>query len=364
MALSLSGVQLSALQQTKGIGIIFAYLLLRKKYRKNDERKEVRMNGRYFELPVEGASGYAVVETELRKEPALTGKILEELHPGDGFTILKIGDQWWHVEFGGKIGWLLGRWCMINLPDVVPSILYDDTNAYSSVFRSSGRAIPGITGEQLYQAKTYNPRLGREEFITPALFPLAEKLAEAQAIALSNGDCLKVCECYRPYSAQEKVVRCLSRLSEEDSQVRAGIDTPPWELEWFIAPYTSNHQQGYAVDLSLVKILEKRETVIKGRTIVKAEKVEEYTMQTPFHELSMASAAYAHPFPSANPDWQQAEGSPAMTDGAKRLQRWCTRAGLTPLASEWWHFNDLEAMEQTKDRPGEGRYHCERCYSR
>ena len=61
--------------------------------------------------------------------------------------------------------------------------------------------------------------------------------------------------------------------------MRAGIDTPPWELEWFIAPYTSNHQQGYAVDLSLVKILEKRETVIKGRTVVKAEKVEEYAMQ-------------------------------------------------------------------------------------
>ena len=29
-----------------------------------------------FELPVEGASGYAVVETELRVEPVLTGEIL------------------------------------------------------------------------------------------------------------------------------------------------------------------------------------------------------------------------------------------------------------------------------------------------
>ena len=92
---------------------------------------------------------------------------------------------------------------MVNLPDLVPSVIYDDTNAYCSVFRSSGRVIPGITGEKLYDAKSYNDRLEKEEFITPALLPLAVKLARAQAVALENGDCLKICECYRPYSAQE-----------------------------------------------------------------------------------------------------------------------------------------------------------------
>ena len=53
-----------------------------------------------FELPVEGASGYAIVETELRVEPVLTGDILERLNPGDGFTIHKAGDLWWNVETG------------------------------------------------------------------------------------------------------------------------------------------------------------------------------------------------------------------------------------------------------------------------
>ena len=87
-------------------------------------------------------------------------------------------------------------------------------------------------------------------------------------------------------------------------------------------------------------------------------------MQTPFHELSMASATYKEPFPSMEPDWRKAEDSPTMTAGAKRLRSYCTQAGLTPLASEWWHFNDLEAMEQTKENPGDGRYHCDKCYSR
>ena len=42
---------------------------------------------------------------------------------------------------------------------------------------------------------------------------------------------------------------------------------------------------------------------------------------------------------------RQAELSASMaaSEPARGLQRYCTGAGLTPLASEWWHFNDLEA---------------------
>lgn len=38
-----------------------------------------------------------------------------------------------------------------------------------------------------------------------------------------------------------------------------------------------------------------------------------------------------------------------MTEDALRLKRYCTQAGLSPLASEWWHFNDLEAKEAIGD---------------
>jgi len=33
-----------------------------------------------------------------------------------------------------------------------------------------------------------------------------------------------------------------------------------------------------------------------------------------------------------------------MTDGAILLQKYLTDAGFTPLASEWWHFNDLTGL--------------------
>lgn len=37
-----------------------------------------------------------------------------------------------------------------------------------------------------------------------------------------------------------------------------------------------------------------------------------------------------------------------MTEGAKLLRTYCTNAGLSPLASEWWHFNDLDVRSATK----------------
>ena len=35
--------------------------------------------------------------------------------------------------------------------------------------------------------------------------------------------------------------------------------------------------------------------------------------------------------------------APTMNAPALKLRQYCTDAGLSPLASEWWHFNDLEA---------------------
>jgi len=38
-----------------------------------------------------------------------------------------------------------------------------------------------------------------------------------------------------------------------------------------------------------------------------------------------------------------------MTDDALKLQKCCTDAELTALASEWWHFNDLDAKNAIRE---------------
>jgi hypothetical protein len=52
-----------------------------------------------------------------------------------------------------------------------------------------------------------------------------------------------------------------------------------------------------------------------------------------------------------------------MNDAAIRLQTYCAKAGLTPLASEWWHFNDLDTLALTSSSPSTGGYTLTKCLS-
>ena len=45
------------------------------------------------------------------------------------------------------------------------------------------------------------------------------------------------------------------------------------------------------------------------------------------------------------------------------MQRYCTAYGLTPLASEWWHFNDLRALDTAGGNLSGGKFYIEECCS-
>ena len=142
---------------------------------------------------------------------------------------------------------------MINLPDIIPSIIYDDTNGYSSIFRSSEIDIPNVTGKQLYDNKAYNKRLSKDEFMMPVMYEMAIKIMKAQELALKEGYSLKIYETYRPYKAQKNVSTNLSKLMNSNKTVYNGINGGGWNEGWFIAQVLSNHQKGIAMDVSLVK---------------------------------------------------------------------------------------------------------------
>ena len=312
----------------------------------------------------------AEVAPEPDPEPTPTPDPLEDallvLEPGTAFVILGESGDWWQVQTQGVTGWIEHRYCFINLPDVIPSMIYNDTNAYSSVFVSSGKDIPNITGAALYQAKADNPRLGRREFIMPVLYAMAKNVCRAQQNALAEGNTLVLYEGFRPYTAQMAVARNLTALSQADAVVKAGISTAPWNISWFIATGASNHQAGYAMDVSLAKVTEAHVDKIGGYSFVQVDRYEEYTMPTPIHELSKAAATFTGPVASHSPTaWKSAKLSDAMShnDPALALQRYCTDAGLTPLASEWWHFNDLASYNAARSNPSTGNYEITVCRS-
>ena len=263
------------------------------------------------------------------------------------------------TQHGEITGWLEHKYCLVNLPDVIPSIIYDATNSYSSHFRSCGKVIPEVTGEAFYPSKTYNERLGKMEFMMPVLYSMAFKLCEAQQSALAEGNSLILYEGYRPHEVQTKVLNSLSAMTRTDPEVKEAVTGAPWRISWFISGGYSNHQRGYAVDMGLAKVSETKEYTAGGYRYVRVWNYERYEMPTPIHELSRAAATYTAPVTiNSTTAWKNAEMTQAMASNepALGLQRYCTDAELTPLASEWWHFNDLSTRSQVLDNQGIGDF--------
>lgn len=318
-----------------------------------------------LELPIEGATGYASVNMDLREQPNSNSGIITKFKPGTGFRILKEQDDWWYVETSNFSGWLEHKYCMINLPDVIPSIIYDDTNSYSSLFKSSGKDLPDITGKALYNTKTMNERFGKEQFLMPVLYSVAKKICVAQQLALAEGNCLKIYETYRPYATQMSVASALRELANSDEEVKNGINSSGWSESWFIAQNLSNHQRGIAIDTSLVKIKNYKFKYYGDYYYMEISDYEEYAMPTQMHELSKAAATYSYAVSNKNEETlKKTPFAKTMNDEAKLLQKYCMSAKLSPLASEWWHFEDLETKENTKTNYSTGRYYITECYSK
>ena len=181
----------------------------------------------------------------------------------------------------------------------------------------------------------YNLRLDRDEYYMPMLYAAAKKVCAAQQAALAQGNSLKIYEAYRPYSVQQAVIQGLSALVETDPEVAAGVNTPPWHMGYFIATDYSNHQRGIAVDVSLVKVSGTQVHTTGGIEYLQVTSYEEYRMPTQMHELSMAAASATRP--------GSTELAAGMNEPAIALRSYFIGAGMSPLVSEWWHFNDFEA---------------------
>lgn len=318
----------------------------------------------HFELPVQGATGYAAVDISLFREKEVPDSEKGNVLAGEGFTILREEEDWWYIRFGEQEGWVKHEYCMINLPDILPSIIYFNDNATASMLRSSGEKIPNITGEVLYESFTYTGRYEMEQYIMPVLYSMAPKIAKAQLLAREDGNTLIIYETYRPYEVQRKIVDNFSALVQSNQKVSDGVNQAPWSIGWFIATRLSNHQRGVAMDVSLGKVIEEEMVICGDYKYYGVLEYDEYIMPTPMHELSAAAVTFRSGVSSASKtEWKNCELSDTMNEPAILLQNYCTNAELTPLASEWWHFNDLDSKERIADTQIGGQYYISENYS-
>lgn len=292
-----------------------------------------------------GATGYTALPSKryLRKKASNNSAAIVVLKAGVPFKILasKKNDTWWKVEYNGKIGFVENAYCMINLPDYIPSITYKITNASKSMYKSSGVSL-SVTGKQLYKTgKIYNERLGKKQYIVPVVYSFAQKILKAQKEALKNGYSLKICDAYRPTSVATEIKNSLNSLYLSNSTVRNNINISAngsyWGQSWFIAQNKSAHSYGVAIDVTLTK---------KGKT-------KSLKMPTKMHELSTKAVKYSYGVSGQTTVRADLYAS-SMNQSAKLLDRFMVNAGLTTLASEWWHFQDNTAYNRIKTYQPEG----------
>lgn len=332
------------------------------------------MNGD-FELPLDGAMGIAVSKLDIHNA---SGDTIGEMNAGTEFTILAESETDLRVKLSGdqsgttfieaptdNIAYIDKDFVMINLPDVIPSIVYDNTNSYSSLLSSKGYDIDGLTGTVLYNSKYFNERLGEEQYVLPVLYSTAKKLKNVQEQMLANGNSLKIYEAYRPFETQQTIISRLTDAMEINEEINETITGAPWGKSWFIALKRSNHQRGCAIDTTMVKVTGTEQKKAGVYAYEKVTSYEEYEMPTQIHDMSADSIALTNPVESMDREaWKADPVASTMTEAAIKLQNYMTANELYPLASEWWHFNDIDSRENSDDNSGAGDFYITACTSK
>ncbi|MCD7954550.1 MAG: SH3 domain-containing protein [Lachnospiraceae bacterium] len=357
----------------------------------------------YFDRTVEGSTGWNAVEMNLMSEASASSAEVAWLLAGTAFRIAEEDGDWWRVVLADNTeGYVQHDYCMINLPDVLPTIEYDITNSYAAIYQSSGYTIDGVTGEKLYDAgdldgKEWNEKLGRYEYLVPVMYSTAKKIAIAQfnAYTLTDGRyTLKIYDAYRPHSVSVYIAEKFSELYYSNLVVQENVDscTQPdgnmyeWGIRWFLAQSVSTHNTGAAIDVTLCEyeaeneaeneIGYEAENEAENEVGYEAEydavssEYVELSMQTAMHELSTDAIKYY----SGSVEKAPENYADTMNDNAILLDHIFSggdygeysfiSTGMTSLASEWWHFQDNDTHRRVKEFASSGMdFQVEDCLS-
>ncbi len=249
-----------------------------------------------------------------------SAKVTGTTTPGKKFKILGESADLWAIEYDGKCGWVASDYMAINAVGYLPNTQFNITNASSSIYKSSGVNIAGLTGKRLYSSEYNNSWV-------PITYSFAKKLKVAAENARRGGDTLVIMDAYRPQQVSQLANKQLTALYNSNNTVKSGIKSGSWDIGWFISQGVSTHNTACAVDITL-----------SGKS-----------MPTAMHELSTKAIKYKTP--SLKTSLNYAPGM-ANSAGAKALHNYMMSVGdISDLASEWWHYQDNACHSRLKGSP-------------
>ena len=155
-----------------------------------------------FSATLYGAIAWTNRNVNIRREPIENSKLLGTIPTGAKLTILSSDNpttKYIKISYNGIIGYVYSDFLLINLPDVIPDIVYYITNADKSLYKAANTSIADVTGKNLYGfSKKYNAKIGKNTYYVPLLYPVAKQLQGAYNIAKKDGYNLKIYDTYRP----------------------------------------------------------------------------------------------------------------------------------------------------------------------
>ncbi len=277
---------------------------------------------------------WPIQKLDIYKDPQRT-EVIGKAAEGKAFCVLDLQEGMFLIRFGPEdYGYIDSNYCMINLPEMIGGICrYDITNSYSCNYKAHGYELPEITDTVLEGYEYMQMRNGK--FLVPLLYPTSLKLEKAAFAALDKGYRLKIFDAFRPYSASRYAYDTAKKYLDEVIPEKPFGNKPVpedmpvleegqeltyedlitdfgrYNLSYFMAAGMSRHNQGIALDL----------------TMVRSGSGQELDMQTQIQDLSWYSERKRN------------------TRDANRLSDIMTEAGFGTLATEWWHYQDNDAKD-------------------
>lgn len=266
-----------------------------------------------FSATLYGAVAWANQDLNIREKATQNSKKIGTVATGGKMIILSSENsstKYIKIKYNDQVGYVYSNFIYINLPDIIPDMIYNISNANKSIYKTSGKSIPNVTGSNLYGfTKKYNEKISKTTYYAPLLYPVAKQLQKAYDTAISQGYNLKIYDTYRPYDVSVKINKEFKSLYNSNQTVKNGInydkDGNYWGTGWFLANSISLHNRGVAIDLAL--------TDSHGN---------ELNAQTPMHTLDTRSVRKYN------------------NSTAKKLSEIMTSVGFETLDSEWWHFQE------------------------
>ena len=242
---------------------------------------------------------------------------------GTAFCVLALEYGKFRVRYKTGEGYIDSNYCMINLPEFLGDLCsYNITNSYDSLYKIHQYDIPNVTGTVI--AGYEQVQLAPDTYLVPLLYPTARKLEQAALAAKAEGYTLKIYDSFRPQATTLALYEQAGNFVEEtipqdqlpENYTGTGAytyamymtDNGRYSLSFFLSKERSRHNQGVAVDMTLV------------------DAFGELPMQTDIHDLSWFSETAQN------------------KSNANTMARFMKDAGFGTLTSEWWHFQDDDTM--------------------